>query len=342
LFSVAKIINHFFKRTTMKTPNTLKLSTGIVPFAIFCTMLFSCKKDDNNDMNTGPEVNNDLFNSVTLASTGGSFSGVSSAVPDATSQFIYFSTLKAPVGVYKTPAAGGNATPVFTGAPFVKPIDLVLSSDNQNIFVADEGASAVLMLGIAGSTPAMIMGTSGTKPVAIDLMQRSGMDEVYFCGTNSSDGQPAVFEIAAGGASSATLRFKGAPLMNPSGIVSAADGTLYISDKNGKIFKLTTSNQISEVASGISMGNPAGIALTPDDAVVAVSSKSVNNATAQVYAMNLQTGKAVVFNKVIGANSNPGGLHVARNASGSTGVYAWADLSAGTAGGGLVFKVNLH
>lgn len=322
----------------MKSLKTLRLATRLIPLALFSTMLFSCKKDDDN-MSAGPEVNNDLFKSVTVASTGGSYSGVSSAVPDATSQFIYFTSLTSPVGVYKTPTAGGDAMAVFTGAPFVKPIDLALSTDNQSIFVADESANAVYTLTIAGSTPMAVMGTTGMKPVAIDVMQRSGSDEIYFCGTNAGDGQAAVFEIAAAGASSATMRYKGAPLMNPTGIVSAKDGTLYISDKNGKIFKLTTSNVISEVASGLMMGNPAGIALTPDDAVVAVSSKSAAG-NAQVYAVNLSTGKAVVFNKVIGANSNPGGLHAARNASGGTGEYAWADLSAGTAG--TVYRVRLN
>lgn len=303
-------------------------------------MLFSCKKDDDNNMNTAPEVNNDLFSSVNPATTGGTFNGVSSAVPEATNQFIYFTAVKAPAGVYKVASAGGAAMPVFTGLPFSNPIDLALSTDNQTIFVADDAANSILSLNISGSTPMAVNGTSGTKPVGLDVMQRSGQDMIYYCGTNSGDGMPAIFEVSSAGASAATIRYKGAPLMNPSGIVSAKDGTLYISDKNGKLFKLTTSNAISEVASGITMGTPAGIALTPDDAVVAVSSKSVSGGSAQVYAVNLQTGKAVVFNKVIGANSNPGGLHAARNASGATGVYAWADLSAG--GAGTVYRVSLR
>jgi DNA-binding beta-propeller fold protein YncE len=122
---------------------------------------------------------------------------------------------------------------VFTGAPFSKPIDLALSTDNQTVFVTDFGADAILSLNISGSTPMAVPGTSGTKPVALDVIQKSGMDVIYFCGTNSSDGQPAVFEIPASGASSAIIRHKGAPLMKPTGIVSAKDGTLYISDKSG-------------------------------------------------------------------------------------------------------------
>jgi hypothetical protein len=83
---------------------------------------------------------------------------------------------------------------------------------------------------------------------------------------------------------------------------------------------------IGEIASGIIMGEPAGIALTPDDQNVAISSKNASDGTAQVYVINLPSGKTYIFNKVIGANSNPGGLHAARNASGGTGIYGWADI----------------
>jgi hypothetical protein len=324
----SSLLDHqpLFKPTTMKTPNTFRLSTRIAPFAIFFLTLFSCKKDDDNSTPV-PEVNNNLFSKVELATTGESYSGASSAVPDAANQFTYFTALDAPgTGVYKVPAVGGNAMPVFTGTPFSKPIDLVLSTDNQTIFVADFGADAILSLNISGSTPMAVMGTSGTKPVALDVIQKSGSDVIYFCGTNASDGQPSIFEIASGVAGSAMLRYKGAPLMNPTGIVSAKDGTLYIADKNGKVFKLTTANVISEVASGVIMGEPAGIALTPDDQNVAVSSKSRSDGTAQVHVVSLSTGKAYIFNKVISANSNPGGLHAARNASGATGIYAWSDI----------------
>src|SRR3954466_6314899 len=88
----------------MRTTQTIHLAANCLQAAtVICLMLSGCKKDK-----AAPPVNNDLFSSVTLVTTGGSFSGPSSAVPDAGDQFLYF-TASGPggAGIFRVPAAGG-------------------------------------------------------------------------------------------------------------------------------------------------------------------------------------------------------------------------------------------
>ena len=237
-------------------------------------------------------LNNELFGTVALVTTSGSFSYPSSAVPDASNQAIYFTGLDSTrAGVFIVSAGGGNATALFTGAPFSRPLDLALSTDNQTLFIADSGAGAIYSMSIGGGMPVIVPGTAGTAPVALEVIRRGGQDQIYFCGSNPGDGQAAVFEIASGGAASPILRHKGVPLVAPAGIVSATDGTLFIADGGGKVHKLTSAGAITQLANGIIMGSPAGIALTPDDHVLAVSSKSSGNGTAQVQLIDLQSGE---------------------------------------------------
>ena len=61
----------------MKTAGTLRVADRFIPLAAICLMFSGCKKDDS-----GPFVNNELFGTVALVTTGGSFSYPSTAVPD--------------------------------------------------------------------------------------------------------------------------------------------------------------------------------------------------------------------------------------------------------------------
>jgi DNA-binding beta-propeller fold protein YncE len=288
-----------------------------------CLALAACNSDAS-----GPDVNNDLFPSVTLAASTGTFTRPLSSVPDASGEAIYFVATGANgSGVFNVPSSGGAVTEVFAGDPFVDPTDLVLSTDNRMIFVADSASGSILSLGVDGGTPTVVPGTAGTMPVALDLVRRTDRDRIYYCGANAASGQKAVFEIPSEGAGEATLRYSGSPLVDPTGIVSGADGTLYIAD-NGTVYRLSGTT-LSEIAHGILMGRPGGIALTPDGRSIVVSSRSAGNGTAQVQIIDLSTGSMSIFNREIGANSNPAGLHVARDSSGATGVYSWADVVRG-------------
>lgn len=293
-------------------------------------------------------VNENAFASVTRVSNPGAFFFPTSAVPDAAGQFIYF-VASGPTGrgIFRVPATGGNATEVFVGAPFVLPTDIALSTDNQTLFIADQeagGSGRIYTLPVAGGNPTELPGTAGTMPRALDVIRQGGQDKVYFCGREAGDGESTVFEIAAAGGQAATLRHKGAPLSAAGGIIAAADGTLYIADRGsqpdqGGVYRLSGTT-MTRLGGNIFTGQPPGIALTPDNRTVVVSSLHPTNGTAQVVLIDVQTGSTSVFNRVIGSNINAGGLHPARNASGATGTYAWVDGGDGSGGGGGIYRLR--
>jgi DNA-binding beta-propeller fold protein YncE len=112
----------------------------------------------------------------------------------------------------------------------------------------------------------------------------------------------------------------------PRGIVASPTETLFIADANGSVYKIA-SGYLTQLAGGITMGAPAGIALTPDNNTLAVSSLNNANGSAQVQLINLLTSELSIFNKKIDANRHPGGLHASRNTMGATGRYAWAGVT---------------
>ncbi|KXK56426.1 MAG: hypothetical protein IPM61_02930 [Chlorobi bacterium] len=287
-----------------------------------CATLFGCGSEEV----TAPTTNNDLFASVTLAAAAGSLSDLSSSVPDATGQFIYV-VAKEPngPGVFKVPAAGGTPTEVAAGDPFSQPADIVLSTNGSTIIVADPaaetGKGAIYQITPPNTAATPLASTNGTAPVALDLRQESGADIIYYCGTK--DGEKAVFKITTAGLE---VLHKGAPLNAPTGIVVANDGAIYLADQ-GTVHRLS-GGTITQIATGLRMGSPAGITLTPDQKTLVVSSKS-SDGKAQVDIITIANGNRTVFNNIIGANSAPGGLHGARNANGFTGVYSWIDRVAG-------------
>lgn len=279
-----------------------------------CAMFIGCSSDEV----TGPATNNTLFTSVTLATAPGGLTDLSSSVPDAADQFIYF-VAKSPngAGVFKVPSTGGLPSQVAAGSPFVQPTDIVLTTDNQTIVVADPAAGSIFQVAIADGHTTAISETFGTAPVALDLKSESGSDAIYYCGIK--DGQKAIFKKTASGL---TVLHSGPPLSAPTGIVAANDGAIYIADQS--VIHRLSGGTITQIATGLTLGSPAGITLTPDEKAVVVSAKS-SSGKSQATIIAIATGEQTVFNNIIGANSAPAGLHGARNANGFTGLYSWAD-----------------
>jgi hypothetical protein len=200
------------------------------------------------------------------------------------------------------------------------------------------GSGRIFSLSMGGGPPTEVAGSAGTRPLALDVLRQGGQDKIFFCGSDASDAQTALYELPATGAAAPTLRHKGAPLLAAAGIISASDGTLYIADKGsqpnqGKVYRLSGTT-LTLLAADIYTGSPPGIALTPDERTVVVSSLHPINGTAQVHLIDLQTGSSSVFSRVISANSGAGGLHPARDGSGMTGTYAWSGYD-GSGGGGV-------
>lgn len=327
----------------MKRRNALKATATFAALGITLAM-GGCGSD--NSIHQSGRLDNSLFGSVTRLTQSGSFDTPRSAVPDASGQFVYF-VANGPngAGVFKVPASGGAAVEVKTGPPFVAPFDITISSDNQTLFVADPqagGAGQIFTLPVTGAAPTPLPGTDGTAPRALEVIRQGGSDQVYFSGKDPTGGEPAVFKIPATGSAGRTVVARGAPLIEPSGVAITRTGVVYVVDRGsqttpGRVFRVDGA-ALTRVADNLHTGNPAGAVLTPDDAVLAVSTLDPSSGTAQLFLLNLSTLTTGVFNQVIGANRNAGGLHAARNANGNTGANAWANAT----NDGAVYQVPIH
>ena len=250
------------------------------------------------------------------------------AVPDPAGRTIFFTT-DGPGGpaIMRVPAGGGSVRTVFAGAPLVDPTGLAVAADGRRLFVADAGAGRILVVSRDGRTVRSLPGSRGTRPRGLDVQLRGAAQRLVFTGVDPADGKPAVLALGTSGAPRPTVLAKGAPLRRPQGVAIAGDGAVYVSDRglgrrlDGRVFKLAGS-QVTTIARGIRLGNPAGIALTRDDATLLVSSLAPAAGTAQVLLVNTATLATSTFDDVIRANRAAGGLHRGLRTS----VMAWADV----------------
>jgi hypothetical protein len=181
----------------------------------------------------------------------------------------------------------------------------------------------------------VLPGTQGRGPRGLDVVGRAGVDEVYFTGIDPANDAPGLFRIAATGGTVSTVA-EGAPFVSPDSVVVAADGDAYVSDQGhgpgqGMVFRVRGAT-VTAVLSNVDLGNPGGVTLVDNDAVLLVSSVNAANRSDQVLFLDLASGRTAVADKVIGANKDSsGGLHRA----GSAPLLAWAGKQ------GLVYAVKL-
>jgi DNA-binding beta-propeller fold protein YncE len=273
------------------------------------------------------------------------------AVPSPDGQIVYYTAIDSSgvPAVFSIPGAGGSPTELAMGAPLVMPLGLDVSSDGQTLYVADPwsaGASgnaifAVPQMGRA--SPMLVNGTAGTEPQGVAIADENGSDQLYFSGINPQTGQGAVYKIVAAGAGDATIIAQGAPLITPSGVTVASDGTIYVLDRLGSgdgmgaVLRIKD-GAVDKIASDVRMGGQyAGLALTLDETTLMVSSLDNIAGTAQVLVINLSTLQTSIVNDVIKENKGAGGLHRAHKAN----IFAWNGLSAGS-GGGVVYRIGFN
>lgn len=251
------------------------------------------------------------------------------------------------VGVLLAPAGGGEPRVLYAGDNMVDPFDLAVSHDGDTLYVADpavgtETQGALLVLPASGGEPTLV--ARGYAPRSVTVAPD---DSVYFSGVDPDTGEPGVFVLRGAGAESV---FRGAPLVDPSGIVVLADGRVLVADT--RLFDglpddstETLSNEAGIVqiedgtatvlVSGFATGYPAGIATTTDESALIISGEGPDRSDT-VYIINLATPDAeptVVTDVFSEFKDSSAGLKRAHDEN----TFIWASLAAG--GGGTVYRI---
>ncbi|HET8842860.1 MAG TPA: hypothetical protein VFN35_15455 [Ktedonobacteraceae bacterium] len=319
----------------------------IVGLTLFFSLLASCgtPAQSSNPPQSGatssPDAAQRPLNDTYLTSINqvadaskGAFHTPLDSTPDANGTIVYF-TATGPQGpgIFRVPVAGGTVTQVYAGTPFVAPRGIAASPDGTSLVIADSQAGhggELFIMPATGGTPAPIKGSQGSAPQNLNIYTENGQQLIYFTGKDAHSSQPAILTLPQQGAQAPGIIYKGAPLVMPDGIVLAPSNTIYVSDQgaassgDGKIFKIANKN-ITALLSGIHVGNPAGIALSPDDAILLISAHQATSSSDQVLLLDLNSLQTGSVTKVVGQNANAGGLHASPL---HKDVFAWADSPA--------------
>jgi hypothetical protein len=300
-----------------------------------------CSKDSPTEPSQS-QLGNDLVQSIELATRSGNFTTPLDATPDPEGNVIYF-TATGPQGkgVFRVPASGGEGVEIKTGAPFAAARGIAMATNGQQLYVADPQAANGVKVGQIfvqpsgfpplSSAPAPLKGTEGTGARGLEVVKENGADMIYFTGTDPSDRKPAVFKISASGGNAPIVVAKDPQLIYPDGVVVTKAGVVYVTDqgaagaKQGCVFRVEGA-RLTKIANNIHMGDPAGVALTADDAVLMVSALDRIQGTSQVLLIDLASLQTGLVTKVIEANKASGGLHRAHN---NPKVFAWCGVKGG-------------
>lgn len=295
-------------------------------------------------------LGNGLVRSITPAIRAGASHPLDST-PDRSGRMLYF-TARGPHGpaVFRVPAAGGRASVVVAGAPLVRPRGIAMLPDGSALVVADPGAGTLFRVSIGGRRISPIQGSAGTVPQDLDIVRQAGRQWVYFTGLwlvkgkTFSSKRPALLLLPASGAPRPAVVYDGPVLENPDGVAVSPAGVAYVTDHgNGRILAIRH-GAVSTVLSGVHLGRPAGIALSPTDTLLLVSAHQQRSVYDRVLVVDLANHHLGSITRVVGRNSAAGGLH---RSPGRLDVYSWADSQAqrgpsGSASVGQVYTVTVR
>jgi DNA-binding beta-propeller fold protein YncE len=259
------------------------------------------------------------------------------AVPSPDASVIYFTAMgeDGTPGVFSIPAAGGEPSIVASGAPLVMPFGIAISTDGQMLYVtnpwtAGSDGNAIYAVPTASGQATVVEGTQGTASQGIEVVNQNGADQIYYTGIDPSNGQATVYRIAVSGGEVALIA-KGAPLIAPSGVAVAQDGTVYVLDRLasgnglGAVLRIQ-GDSLDTIARDVRIGGQlAGLTLTLDESLLLISSLDTEAGTAQVLVIDLATMQTSIINEGISENTGAGGLHRAHHEN----IFAWADITPG-------------
>ncbi len=197
-------------------------------------------------------------------------------------------------------------------------------------------------MAIDGSAPKLIMGTDGTTPHSLAVVDAGGKDTIYFTGTETTaGGARGVFSVPASGGA-VTKIYAGSMLRDPSGIAVAKGGEIYLTDTTssakgtGQILVLKAGGEPTVLIDDVRVGYPSGIALSLDEKSLYVSTFDPATLTDRVTVVDItEKSSAAAFATELGTFTEAAGLHRARTAN----VFTFADSTAG-ASGGKVFVIK--
>lgn len=284
-------------------------------------------------------LRNEVLSTAKLVAQPEQFATPWDATPDPDGQQIYFTASgTGGVAVLRVPADGSAAPVVLaSGAPFAEPRGLSISTDGQQLYIADPKASGddgksgrVFAIPSAGGMPTVVPGTAGIAPRGLEVVRQQNIDVLYIAGNVLDTTEPAVFKLPLDSNGSLTVLAKGAPLREPVGLAVTSDGTLLVADRlaagtgKGSVFRMAVGGVLEQIAGPVRTGLPVvGAALTLDEQALLVSALAPDRDSAQVLLIELGTLKQGIVNKGIAANTGSGGVHRAHNRN----FFAWADTT---------------
>lgn len=253
-------------------------------------------------------------------------------------------------GVFKVASTGGAVSTVAAGSPFAAPFGISTSADGDKLYIADPAADeegddrgAIFSLASAGGAALVIDGTTGRTPTSLDVVEESGVDQIYFAGRND-DNEAVIYKIPATGGT-ATEVAAGGSIQDPSGIAVSNTGEIYFVDT---ISTTHARSRIMKIASGestptlfldnLNVGYPAGLAFTKDEETLWLSGYDSASLTSAILQIAVDDQAVTVYigdaDTDISAFYEPAGLHRSRDVD----VFSFVDSKAG--GSGTVFAAQ--
>jgi hypothetical protein len=253
------------------------------------------------------------------------------------------------LGVYKASldSSAPKAVALYPAAPddpnnpFAAPLGLAISTDGEQLFIADAATGttdqgAIFAMAAEGGTPKLLTGTDGTSPHSLAVVDVGGKDTLYFTGTEAKvGGLPGVFSIPAGGGG-VTAIATGLPLHDPSGIVVAKNGDIYLTDtiasasNTAQILVITSGGAPKVLVDDLRVGYPSGLALSLDEKTLYVSGYDAKTLTDRLIVVDVgEKSSTAMFATELGAFTEAAGLHRAKSAD----IFTFVDSSAGPSSG---------